>query len=73
MLYQFDDTVSWTKGPHSFKFGVNIFAPMRNILPGRSRARGATCILPVYFRVLAIPPASGITQMDYSALHTIRS
>ena len=40
MLYQFNDTVSWTKGPHSFKFGVNVFAPMRNIFQDEPGTRG---------------------------------
>ena len=40
MLYQYNDTVSWTKGPHSFKFGVNVFAPMRNIFQDEPGTRG---------------------------------
>ena len=40
MVYQFDDTLSWTKGPHSFRFGVNIFAPMRNIFQDEPGTRG---------------------------------
>jgi Carboxypeptidase regulatory-like domain/TonB-dependent Receptor Plug Domain len=40
MVYQFDDTLSWTKGPHSFKFGVNLFLPMRNIFQDEPGTRG---------------------------------
>ena len=40
MVYQFDDTVSWIKGPHSLKFGVNIFLPMRNIFQDEPGTRG---------------------------------
>ncbi len=40
MVYQFDDTLSWTKGPHSLKFGVNLFLPMRNIFQDEPGTRG---------------------------------
>ena len=40
MVYQFDDTLSWTKGPHSLKFGVNVFYPMRNIFQDEPGTRG---------------------------------
>ena len=39
-LFQFDDTLSWTKGPHSLKVGVNVFAPMRNIFQDEPGTRG---------------------------------
>jgi hypothetical protein len=40
MIYQFDDTLSWTRGQHSLKFGVNIFAPMRNVFQDEPGTRG---------------------------------
>jgi Carboxypeptidase regulatory-like domain/TonB-dependent Receptor Plug Domain/TonB dependent receptor len=40
MVYQFDDTLSWSKGPHTFKFGVNVFFPMRNIFQDEPGTRG---------------------------------
>src|SRR3984885_12210694 len=61
MLYQFNDTVSWSKGPHSFKFGVNVFAPMRNIFRDEPGTRGDLSFSGV-FSGLGNP--SGIT--DYA-------
>ena len=40
MLYQFDDTLSWTKGQHSLKLGINLFLPMRNIFQDEPGTRG---------------------------------
>jgi Carboxypeptidase regulatory-like domain/TonB-dependent Receptor Plug Domain/TonB dependent receptor len=40
MLYQYDDTLSWTRGAHSLKFGVNLFLPMRNIFQDEPGTRG---------------------------------
>jgi hypothetical protein len=40
MVYQFDDTLSWTRGPHNFKFGINLFLPMRNIFQDEPGTRG---------------------------------
>jgi hypothetical protein len=40
MLYQYDDTLSWSKGAHSLKFGVNLFLPMRNIFQDEPGTRG---------------------------------
>src|ERR1700723_3425407 len=61
MLYQFDDTVSWTRGPHSFKFGVNIFAPMRNIFQDEPGTRGDLSFSGVFS---GVGNPSGIT--DYA-------
>jgi outer membrane receptor protein involved in Fe transport len=40
MLYQYNDTLSWAKGDHNFKFGVTVFAPMRNIFQDEPGTRG---------------------------------
>jgi TonB dependent receptor len=40
MLYQYDDTLSWTLGAHSLKMGVNLFLPMRNIFQDEPGTRG---------------------------------
>ena len=61
MLYQYDDTVSWTMGPHSLKFGVNLFLPMRNIFQDEPGTRGDLSFSGV-FSGLGSP--SGIT--DYA-------
>ena len=61
MLFQFDDTVSWTRGPHSFKFGVNMFAPMRNIFQDEPGTRGDLSFSGVFS---GVGNPSGIT--DYA-------
>ncbi len=38
--YQFVDTVSWSKGRQSWKFGVDIIAPMRNIYQDEADVHG---------------------------------
>jgi hypothetical protein len=38
--YQWTDTISLTKGPHAFKFGGTLWAPMRNIFQDEPGMRG---------------------------------
>lgn len=38
--YQWTDTLSMTRGKHSLKFGVNLWAPMRNIFQDEPGTRG---------------------------------
>jgi Carboxypeptidase regulatory-like domain/TonB-dependent Receptor Plug Domain/TonB dependent receptor len=38
--YEWTDTVSWTRGAHAFKFGFNLWAPMRNIYQDEPGTRG---------------------------------
>ena len=40
MLYQYNDTLSWTKANHNLKFGVTLYAPMRNIFQDEPGTRG---------------------------------
>lgn len=40
MLYQYNDTLSWTKGNHNLRFGVTLYAPMRNIFQDEPGTRG---------------------------------
>ena len=40
MQYQYNDTFSMTKGTHSLKFGVSIYAPMRNLFQDEPGTRG---------------------------------
>jgi outer membrane receptor protein involved in Fe transport len=61
MVYQFDDTLSWTKGPHSFKFGVSLFLPMRNIFQDEPGTRGDLYFAGVFS---GVGNPSGIT--DYA-------
>jgi hypothetical protein len=61
MIYQFDDTLSWSKGPHSFKFGVNLFLPMRNIFQDEPGTRGDLSFSGVFS---GVGNPSGIT--DYA-------
>jgi hypothetical protein len=61
MVYQFDDTLSWSKGPHSFKFGVSLFLPMRNIFQDEPGTRGDLSFSGVFS---GVGNPSGIT--DYA-------
>ena len=40
MLYQYNDTLSWLRGNHNFKFGATVFLPMRNIFQDEPGTRG---------------------------------
>jgi len=40
MLYQYNDTLSWTRGNHNLKLGATIFFPMRNIFQDEPGTRG---------------------------------
>jgi len=40
MQYQYNDTFSMTRGTHSLKFGVSIYAPMRNLFQDEPGTRG---------------------------------
>jgi hypothetical protein len=40
MLYQYNDTLGWMRGAHSFKFGATVFLPMRNIFQDEPGTRG---------------------------------
>ncbi len=40
MLYQYNDTLSWTRGNHNLKFGATVFFPMRNVFQDEPGTRG---------------------------------
>lgn len=40
MLYQYNDTLAWTRGHHTMKFGATAFLPMRNIFQDEPGTRG---------------------------------
>jgi len=40
MLYQYNDTLSWTRGNHNLKFGATVFLPMRNVFQDEPGTRG---------------------------------
>ena len=40
MLYQYNDTFSWTRGSQTLKFGATLFLPMRNIFQDEPGTRG---------------------------------
>jgi len=40
MLYQYNDTLSWTRGAHNLKFGATVYAPVRNIFQDEPGVRG---------------------------------
>jgi hypothetical protein len=48
MQYQYNDTFSMTRGTHSLKFGVSIYAPMRNLFQDEPGTRGDLTFTGVY-------------------------
>ncbi len=40
MQYQYNDTLSWVKGAHTLKFGVDLYLPMRNLFQDEPGTRG---------------------------------
>jgi TonB-dependent Receptor Plug Domain len=48
MQYQYNDTLSMTRGRHSLKFGVSVYAPMRNIFQDEPGTRGDLTFTGVY-------------------------
>ncbi len=40
MLYQYDDTLSWTRGNHNLKFDATVFLPTSNIFQDEPGTRG---------------------------------
>ena len=61
MLYQYNDTLSWARGNHNFKFGSTVFLPMRNIFQDEPGTRGDltfTGVFTGYGQKLSGPGAS---------------
>ena len=67
--YQYSDTVSWTHGTHSFKFGGTLWAPMRNIFQDEPGTRGDLGFTGVFTTCVAgagvtCPAKSGLSYAD---------
>ena len=67
--YQYSDTISWTHGAHSFKFGGTLWAPMRNIFQDEPGTRGDLGFTGVFTSCAsaggtACPSKSGLSYAD---------
>jgi hypothetical protein len=67
--YQYSDTISWTHGAHSFKFGGTLWAPMRNIFQDEPGTRGDLGFTGVFTGCAAAggtvcPSKSGLSYAD---------
>ncbi len=67
--YQYSDTISWTHGAHSFKFGGTLWAPMRNIFQDEPGTRGDLGFTGVFTSCAAAggaacPSKSGLSYAD---------
>jgi carboxypeptidase family protein/TonB-dependent receptor-like protein len=67
--YQYSDTISWTHGAHSFKFGGTLWAPMRNIFQDEPGTRGDLGFTGVFTSCVAgagvtCPSKSGLSYAD---------
>jgi hypothetical protein len=69
--YQWSETISWTHGAHSLKFGGTLWAPMRNIFQDEPGTRGdlgftgvsTTCHASA---TVVCPPSSTKTGLSYA-------
>jgi Carboxypeptidase regulatory-like domain/TonB-dependent Receptor Plug Domain len=69
MLYQFNDTLSWSLGNHNLKFGATVFAPMRNIFQDEPGMRGDLTFTGVF---TGFPYADGlIGATEYTQLTNV--
>jgi hypothetical protein len=67
--YQYSDTISWTHGAHSFKFGGTLWAPMRNLFQDEPGTRGDLGFTGVFTSCAAAggatcPSKSGLSYAD---------
>jgi hypothetical protein len=67
--FQYSDTISWTHGAHSFKFGGTLWAPMRNIFqdePGTRGDLGFTGVFTACVKSATVtcPAKSGLSYAD---------
>jgi hypothetical protein len=67
MDYQFNDTLSWTRGLHNLKFGVTVFAPMRNIFQDEPGTRGDLTFTGVFSGLGNPSPTNGIADGLFGA------
>ncbi|HEY4048331.1 MAG TPA: carboxypeptidase regulatory-like domain-containing protein [Acidobacteriaceae bacterium] len=63
MLYQYNDALTWTLGAHILKFGVTVYAPMRNNFQDEPGTRGDLGFTGV-FTSSAAAKGSGISYAD---------
>jgi len=66
MLYQYNDSLSWTRGQHNLKFGATLYLPMRNLFQDEPGMRGDLTFNGV-FSGLGTASAKGTTNgRDYA-------
>jgi len=62
MLYQYNDTFSWSRGAHNLKFGATVFLPMRNIFQDEPGTRGDLTFTGIYTGLSYADGLIGATQ-----------
>ncbi len=63
MLYQYNDTLTWTLGAHNLKFGATVYAPMRNLFQDEPGTRGDLTFTGIFTGSAAVK-GSGISYAD---------
>ena len=61
--FQYTDTVSWTKGKHFFRFGIDLRAPMRNIYQDEDYMNGGLDFAGI-FSAQSSTPGNGASYAD---------
>lgn len=64
MLYQYNDTLSWTQGKHVLKLGSTIYLPMRNIFQDEPGTRGDLTFTGVFTGLSYADGLIGATEYD---------
>ena len=62
MLYQYNDTLTWTLRNHTLKFGGNLFLPMRNIFQDEPGMRGDLTFTGIFTNLSYADGLIGATQ-----------
>ena len=67
MVYQYNDSLSWTLGKHNLKMGATVYLPMRNLFQDEPGMRGDLTFTNAYFVDQRLWLAPGFVEDDWKA------